>query len=264
LRSWNSNNENLCHTAAEQGVLDSDKIVKILGLRWDPKTDCISFPRLDLDINREIATKREVLSQSSKIFYPLGIFSPTTIRAKILMQDIWQENFTLDEKLPQNYQEKWFELAEELAELSFTTIPMYLCENSTTECMAPNLHIFTDASKKAYGAVTENTSQLIMAKNRVAPIKPTTLPRLELMGAVIGAKLAKYINSILKMNSTTLWCDSQIVLHWLQSKKPMNQFITNRKTVIEESTKGHTWKCIPSNSNPADLQTRDFMQTISR
>ncbi|XP_062620286.1 uncharacterized protein LOC134281863 [Saccostrea cucullata] len=95
-----------------------------------------------------------------------------------------------------------------------------------------------------------------MVKNRVAPIKPTTLSRLELMGAVIGARLANNLNDILNVKSTTLWCDSQIVLHWLQSKKPMNQFITNRKAVIEESTKGHTWKYIPTNSNPADLQTR--------
>lgn len=95
-----------------------------------------------------------------------------------------------------------------------------------------------------------------MAKNRVAPIKPTTLLRLELMGAVIGAKLAKYLNGVLNVKSTTLWCDSQIVLHWLHSKKSMNQFITNRKASIEQSTEGHTWKYIPTDFNPADLQTR--------
>ncbi|XP_062616210.1 uncharacterized protein LOC134277925 [Saccostrea cucullata] len=260
LRSWNSNSTKLCDAAAEDRVLDSDNIVKILGLRWNPKTDQISFPKLDLDINRKFATKREVLSQSSKIFDPLGILSPITVRAKLLMQDLWQENVAWDKKLPRNYQEKWYELTEELAELSSTTIPRYLREHSASECTVPNLHIFTDASKSAYGAcaylVTESTSHLIMAKNRVAPIKPTTLPRLELMGAVIGARLANYLNGILNVKSTTLWCDSQIVLHWLQSKKPMNQFITNRKAVIEESTKGHTWKYIPSNSNPADLQTR--------
>lgn len=78
------------------------------------------------------------------------------------MQDIWQENVTWDERLQESYQEKWFELAEELAELSSTTIPRFLYESSYREYMVPNQHIFTDASKRAYGAcaylVTENTS----------------------------------------------------------------------------------------------------------
>lgn len=84
------------------------------------------------------------------------------------MQDIWQENVTWDKRLQESYQEKWFELAEELAELSSTTIPRFLYESSYREYMVPNQHIFTDASKRAYGAcaylVTENTSYLIMAK----------------------------------------------------------------------------------------------------
>lgn len=82
------------------------------------------------------------------------------------------------------------------------------CADSAVDHMVPNLHIFTDASKSAYRACayleTENTSRLIMAKNRVAPIKPTALPRLELMGEVVGAKLVKYLNGILNVKSTTL------------------------------------------------------------
>lgn len=173
LRSWNSNNKKLCQKANEEGVLDGGNGVKIfLGLRWDPKTDRFSLSRLDLGINRKFKSKREVLSQLSKIFDPIGILSLITFRAKLQMQDIWQENVTWDERFQESYQEKWFELAEELAEklaeLSSTTIPRFLYESSDREYMVPNQHIFTDASKRAYGAcaylVTENTSYLIMAK----------------------------------------------------------------------------------------------------
>lgn len=136
------------------------------------------------------------------------MLSPITIKAKLLMQDIWQDNVTCDERLPGSYQEKCFELAEELGELLSNTIPRYICADSAVDHMVPNLHIFTDASKSAYRACayleTENTSRLIMAKNRVAPIKPTALPRLELMGEVVGAKLVKYLNGILNVKSTTL------------------------------------------------------------
>lgn len=52
-------------------------------------------------------------------------------------------------------------------------------------------------------------------KNRVAPNKPTTMPHLELMGAVVVAILAKYMDGILNSKSTSVLCDIQIVLHWL-------------------------------------------------
>lgn len=108
----------MCQKANEEGVLDGGNGVKIfLGLRWDPKTDRFSLSRLDLGINRKFKSKREVLSQLSKIFDPIGILSLITFRAKLLMQDIWQENVTWDERLQESYQEKWFELAEELRNL---------------------------------------------------------------------------------------------------------------------------------------------------
>ncbi|XP_050358095.1 uncharacterized protein LOC126778512 isoform X2 [Nymphalis io] len=53
----------------------------------------------------------------------------------------------------------------------------------------------TDASEKAYGAClyirssSDNGStnvQLLVSRNRIAPVKPTTIPRLELCGALLG------------------------------------------------------------------------------
>jgi len=92
-----------------------------------------------------------------------------------------------------------------------------------------NLHVFADASIKAYGAVAylcENgQSSLVIARTRVSPLKTKTLPRLELMAAVVAARLAKFIQSSLaplyKDISIHLWSDSQIVLHWLHSHKKL-------------------------------------------
>ncbi|CAH0401410.1 unnamed protein product [Chilo suppressalis] len=67
--------------------------------------------------------------------------------------------------------------------------------NSKTKRDLLSLHIFTDASESAYGACVYVRSvdvsgvvmvRLLMAKSRVAPIKPT---RLELCGALVGARL---------------------------------------------------------------------------
>ena len=57
LRSWTSNSEALRTHAAWDGVLDSDVIVKILGMRWDPITDEMSFAERNIPI-LDVVTKR--------------------------------------------------------------------------------------------------------------------------------------------------------------------------------------------------------------
>ena len=108
--------------------------------------------------------------------------------------------------------------------------------------------MFADVSMKAYGAVAYlyegQQSSLVMARTRVAPLKTKTLPRLEIMAAVIGARLAQFVKSSLTPLctdiSTFLWSDSQIVFHWLNSHKKLKQFITSR---VQEITKSFPLQC---------------------
>ena len=63
------------------------------------------------------------------------------------------------------------------------------------------IHGFCDASENAYAAVTylriESATAIkvsyLMAKTRVAPVKPVSIPRLELMAAHSLAKLVRYV-----------------------------------------------------------------------
>ncbi|XP_033758058.1 uncharacterized protein LOC117340405 [Pecten maximus] len=95
-----------------------------------------------------------------------------------------------------------------------------------------------------------------MAKNRVAPIKGMTLPQLELMAAVLGARLGRHLLDELGMERAVYWSDSQIVIHWICSEKQQNKFIKNRRTEINDLTGSKDWRYVPTLSNPADLQTR--------
>jgi len=53
-----------------------------------------------------------------------------------------------------------------------------------------------------------------MSKTSVAPIKATSLPRLELMAAVTATRLAKFVYSVVPhIQQVHFWTDSQIVLH---------------------------------------------------
>ena len=134
-----------------------------------------------------------------------------------------------------------------------------------------SLHIFSDSSQLAYGAVayirceTSNGTKcaFLMSKSRVAPIKEQTLPRLELLGALLGAKLSNYLCKTvlhkLQPSRTVLWSDSQIALAWISRSKPLREgFIRHRVQLVKEFTSAihSSWKYCPSASNPADLITR--------
>ena len=121
-------------------------------------------------------------------------------------------------------------------------------------------YVFADASLKAYGAVAyiqqdQGLPSFIMSKSRAAPLKQLTLPRLELKAAVLAVKLSSSVKTSLSHDCTVqLWSDSQIVLHWIASHKPLRTFITNR--VEEIHSISTCWKYCPSADNPADLLTR--------
>ncbi|XP_071132987.1 uncharacterized protein [Mytilus edulis] len=76
------------------------------------------------------------------------------------------------------------------------------------------------------------------------------------MAAVIGARLSKDVIENLGVKRAVFWSDSQIVLHWLTSSKSLNKFVKNRVSEIKELSETHEWKYVPTEMNPADLQTR--------
>ncbi|KAG5897469.1 hypothetical protein JTB14_002728 [Gonioctena quinquepunctata] len=80
--------------------LDCDnKIQRILGLSWNSKFDTFCFKLEKLkendDFNRP--TKRQVLKTAMSIFDPLGLIVNFTIKARILIQDIWRSSIGCDD-----------------------------------------------------------------------------------------------------------------------------------------------------------------------
>ena len=147
------------------------------------------------------------------------------------------------------------------------SIPRCYWKNGCSTNAPVELHIFCDASTKAYGAVAyfrrDNETSFVIARNRIAPLKQQTLPRLELMGADIAAQIFTMINTSTqyKISSTHMWCDSQIVFHWLNSTKKLKQFVTNRVARITKVCPAQQWGYCPSADNPTDLLTRGISLT---
>lgn len=50
-------------------------------------------------------------------------------------------------------------------------------------------------------------------------MKKLTLPQLELMAALIGARLTNNVMETLEPRNVTFWIDSQIVIHWHHNER---------------------------------------------
>lgn len=130
------------------------------------------------------------------------------------------------------------------------------------------LHGFSDASEKAYGACvylrTTDTQDkhhcvLICSKSRVALIKNQTLPRLELCAAILLAQLLKATTQSLRLSfsKTVLWSDSTIVLNWINSPPHiLPTFVANRVAEIQRITDSSAWQHVRTHDNPADFVSR--------
>ncbi|GFX38401.1 integrase catalytic domain-containing protein [Trichonephila clavipes] len=99
-----------------------------------------------------------------------------------------------------------------------------------------------------------------MSKSRLAPLKKLTLPRLELLGALIFPRLGHYLQNIfpmLKKENIYYWSDSQICIHRIKGKADdWKPFVRNRVSEIKEKTNPNRWHHCVGKSNPADKLTR--------
>ena len=98
-----------------------------------------------------------------------------------------------------------------------------------------------------------------MGKSRVTPLKPMSMPRLELVDAVLGAKLGtKICNELdLHVNCVYYWTDAVVVLRYIHNVSTRFEiFIANRLNVLHALTSVDQWRHVPGKLNPADLAFR--------
>ena len=174
-----------------------------------------------------------MVKYASSLFDPLGIVAPVHFKAKIFIQKLWSMNIKWDEPLNVDLNSEWSNISSDMDTVRSIRIKRQF-STSFDKSKAFELHVFADANMKAYGAVVYlkqgDSVAFVISKSRVKPLKSITLPRLELLAAVVGTQLLKLVLKALgsiNIQHTTLWCDSQIVLCWIQSGKKMPIFVEN-------------------------------------
>ncbi len=267
LRKWRSNSrELLADLPSELKEVDNSNLVispsecpKTLGLHWNTSTDTLHVCTPSLE-ETQVPTKRQLASAVGKTFDIMGWYSPVTVVIKILLQRVWKCKVDWDEPLPPNLLPVWEKWSKDLHLLTEHPVPRRYCSSDS-----PIIQKQCDASQAAYGAVVylrllhEDTAvsiSLITAKTKVAPLAGSTIPRLELCGAVLLARLLHRTRKDLSIPTANIfaWCDSSAVLGWLNmSSSRLKTYIANR---VIETTKlvpaGH-WRYVSTKMNPADL-----------
>ncbi|XP_062542019.1 uncharacterized protein LOC134210011 [Armigeres subalbatus] len=280
LRKWASNcaevlksipDDNRAIRLAEGINLDPDPSVKALGLTWLPGKDVFRF---QFDVppveSVETLTKRKILSIIATLFDPLGFIGATTTAAKVFMQLLWTtldergQRLDWDQPLPPTVGESWRKFHVQLPILNEIRIERCVIIPNVVDVQ---IHYFSDASQKAYSAclyihsqtVDGNVKvQLLSSNYKVSPLKPHTIPRIELSGALIAAQLFEKVRQATNLQvRTTFWVDSSCALRWIQaSPSTWFTFVAKRVAKIQALTKGCVWRHVAGVENPADLVSR--------
>lgn len=267
LRGWNSNSHEVKEFFNLNNLeLSNNKIEKVLGYLYDTCADTLALT--PSKIKGSASTKREILSEISSVYDPLGIFSPLIIKGKILIKHLWQLKLGWDEKIPSHLQKQWANIAVSLQQAP--TLAFARQAFNTDE--VHTLVIFADASKSAFGiaiyAVSDKSSYLVFCKTKVSPSQEKSLPQLELLSAFLALKCVSNILSMFKfsLKSIKILMDSQVALSWIiaPTAKIKSIFVKNRchdisqmrEKIKENYRVDPSFSYVPTKDNIADLLTR--------
>lgn len=148
IRQWASNDRAVLRDIPDADINRhfqlGDTTIKTLGVFWDASTDTIRFTVKPISTHK--ITKRTILSETAKIFDPLGLLAPVIITAKIILQRLWTEKLDWDESLPLELHTEWLQYYQQLPSLTQVSFPRTII---TPNFKGIQLHGFSDASERA-------------------------------------------------------------------------------------------------------------------
>ena len=165
---------------------------------------------LALGFNALYLTRRAMLKYVASAFDPLGLLLPWLIKGRMLFQKATAEKaFRWDQDVPTDVEAEWQHWISDMESQSALAFPRCVIESRFDDAYH-ECHVFCDASMAAYStcvylrcvnSIGEISSQLIVAKAHVAPIRQMTIPRLELQAAQKAVLIAAVVKREMGLHS---------------------------------------------------------------
>lgn len=271
LRKWSSNSPEFLaelpveHCQVLKSFCDESNqyTLKILGIQWDPVKDMFTYSASEPNPKY---TKRAILSDIARLYDPLGWLTPVVLIAKMILQDLWRLQLNWDEIVPPEMQLQWQHFCSDLQHLHKVQIPRQIIAPEATRF---ELIGFCDGSTKGYGCCIylrssnsiKVSSNLLIAKSRVAPLKVLTVNRLELLAAGLLSRVLRHTVQLLQarllITKTTALTDSSTVLAWLNTPPyKLKTFVSHRIVKIIDEVSAENWQHVSTHDNVADLCSR--------
>ena len=255
IHKINSNSKEVLNSL-DPSIIENKDTTEVLGIVWDTKSDefKLDTSKPEKSNKDKPLTKRMVASILAQKYDPIGIEASHSAAGKFILQKLWLDELGWDDpispKLEKEFQE-W--MAKELSSERIS-IPRYFG-------VLLKIGYFSDASEMGIAtvsyAITSTGVNFIMSKTKVKPLKKTTLPRLELIGCVMAAKMKKYLDKELGQYSSIMFSDSTIALSWIKSDaSKYKTYVGNRAAYIQDATPPSSWYWVPGDQNPADIPSR--------
>ena len=240
-------------------------VERTLGTHWCIESD--SF-QLRITLQDKLFTRRGILSTVSSIYDPLGFVAPLLLKGKQILQDLCREKADWDDPVPEEIKRKWEKWRNDLLLLNDMKVQRCLVPVGFEEAKTTELHHFSDASTTGYGQCSylrlvndkdEVHCAFVMGKSRVTPLKPITIPRLELSAALVSVKVSCMLHDELDYDNIVdvFWTDSKVALGYITNDARRFQvFVANRVQQIRDCTSPDQWNYVETKENPADDASR--------
>ena len=155
-----------------------------------------------------IITRKAISSNMDKIFDPIGLLTPVTLQCKILFQMTWEHEIGWDDDVGATITDQFKAWMIGIHHRSELRIPRFGANFAIEKI---KLHLFCDASEKAYGVAiyarslgaSQTKSTLLCSKFRLAPRKTLSIPRLELCSMVLGTQMIQTVRTTVNQNGFT-------------------------------------------------------------